>query len=130
MKWLRNIVFSAGLNIPSGGKAKFISTEELIKRESQIGSKVFGIVPPDRQREFFMLDERTWIWYEEWHDSMGRHSVTTRYEIHGTKIFKSQNQGPASQLHGAELKNFYNAVRTYYYQVAENVYHRPIQAVV
>ncbi len=32
---------------------------QLIRRESKIGSQLFGQVPSGRSREFFCLDERT-----------------------------------------------------------------------
>ena len=99
-----------------------------LKREAEVGSTVFGPIPKNHQREFFMLDANTWLWYEEWVDIQGTHSVTTRYELKGKRIYKIQDDHPAIILTGHELKNFHDAVMSYYYQVADKVYGRPIQA--
>ena len=42
---------------------------ELIRREAAIGGTLFGSLPKGGQRQFFCLDEHSWIWYEEWKDS-------------------------------------------------------------
>lgn len=38
---------------------------EAIQEEAKVGAKVFGPVPAGVRREFFCLDERTWVWHEE-----------------------------------------------------------------
>jgi hypothetical protein len=101
---------------------------QTIDRESAIGSRLFGVIPPNRERQFFMLDSKTWIWYEAWRDTSGKHQVTTRYEIRGSAIYKTQNDLPATQLTGVELINFHSAVQQYYFRVAADVYNRPIPA--
>lgn len=106
-----------------------VTGQELIRREAKVGSNIFGIVPPDRRREFFNLDSSTWIWYEEWTDQKGRrHAVTTRYELRGSVILKIQGDAHPEKLTGEELRNFSEAVRNYYYRVAAEVYNRPVQA--
>lgn len=100
---------------------------ELIQREARIGASLFGFLPPNRKREFFMLDEHTWVWYEEWRDARGAHRVTTRYEMHGDHVLKIQNEEPAIMVTSEELENLYQAIKSYYYAVADQVYHRPIQ---
>lgn len=113
------------LHIPKKDKRplKQLTERELIKLESEIGSQVFGPIPAGRVRQFFCLDERTWIWYEEWTDEKRKkQSTTTRYEVHDKGIFKVQEGARYSYLEGQELQNFVMAVKLYYEQVARNIY--------
>lgn len=105
---------------------KSVTETELIQRESEVGSTVFGFVAPNRSRQFFNLDANTWIWYEAWEDHKGKHAVTTRYEIHGDNVLKIQDDRPAELVRGGELENLYQATKAYYYKVAAEVYRRPI----
>ena len=43
---------------------KRYTERELITLESEIGAELFGPVEKGRHREFFCLDEKTWIWHE------------------------------------------------------------------
>ena len=104
------------------------TTRELIQKEAKVGAELFGFLGPNRRREFFMLDKHTWVWYEEWRDAKGIHRVTTRYEVHKGYVLKVQNDGVAVAIDDAELQNLYDAVRSYYYAVADKVYHRPVAA--
>ncbi len=98
---------------------------QLIQRESEIGGTLFGTVPEGRHRQFFNLDESTWIWYEEWFDKDGKkQSTTTRYEVHENGILKVQDNAPYYFIEGQELVNFTVAIRTYYERVSREVYHR------
>ena len=105
-----------------------LTERELIRMESKVGGRLFGITPPDRRREFFCLDAKTWVWYEEWtnQETNQRTHMTTRYEIRGNAIIKIQNATQPELLQGEELVNFTDAVRSYYYQVADKVYRRPV----
>lgn len=86
----------------------------IIRYEGRIGGQLFGPVPPKVHREFFCLDERTWVWHEEWSDKLGRRkSVTTRYEVRPNGIFKTQGNAAYRRLSDEELLNFYNAVKLY-----------------
>jgi hypothetical protein len=44
---------------------------KLIRREAKIGGTIFGPVPAGHRREFFCLDEHSWVWHEEWIDKAG-----------------------------------------------------------
>src|ERR1700758_2798691 len=71
------------------------SHRQLIQWESEIGGKLFGSVPEGHHRQFFNLDQRTWVWYEEWLDDTGKlQSATTRYEVHDNGILKVQEGTP------------------------------------
>jgi len=105
---------------------KQLSERELIQLESDIGSQLFGPIPAGNRREFFCLDDITWIWYEESIDieTGKKKSTTTRYEIHENGILKAQEGAQYSYLEGEELDNLTLAIQMYYEQVARKVYHR------
>ncbi len=88
--------------------------KDIIHFEAKIGGGLFGPVPPRHRREFFCLDENTWVWHEEWTDNLGRRqSVTTRYDVRPHGIFKIQGNMPHRRLSDQELQNFYQAVSLY-----------------
>lgn len=98
---------------------------QLIQRESEIGGQLFGPVPAGHHRQFFNLDQSTWIWYEEWTDEKGEtQSVTTRYEVHENGVLKVQDNAPYYFIEGQELINLTAAIRTYYERVSREVYRR------
>ncbi len=79
---------------------------ELMRREAQIGGTLFGPVPKDRRREFFCLDENTWIWHEEWINESGQQQAkTTRYDIRTDNILKAQDGQGYQQVSLDEAKN-------------------------
>jgi hypothetical protein len=93
--------------------------------ESEIGSELFGEVPKGHRREFFCLDEKTWMWHEEWIDA--KHKLKThtiKYEVTDRGILKTQPGPRYSYLKGDELRNFSIATQMYYEQVARQVYKR------
>ncbi|MDO4781073.1 MAG: hypothetical protein Q4A34_01615 [Candidatus Saccharibacteria bacterium] len=105
---------------------KQLTERELIQLESQIGATIFGDRPPHvARREFFNLDEDTWLWHEEVRHPNGRiEELTTRYEVQERGILKIQPNYHYSYLEGAELENFVLAVKEYYERVAREVYGR------
>ena len=62
----------------------------LIRHEARIGGTLFGETPKNRRREFFCLDEKTWVWHEEWVENGQHKSQTTRYDVRPTGILKAQ----------------------------------------
>ena len=93
--------------------------KSLIHHEAKIGGKLFGPIPKGGRREFFCLDEHTWVWHEEWHDKVGqRHALTTRYDVRPNGVFKSQGHNQYQALTPQESRNLYNAVKLYYQRVA------------
>jgi hypothetical protein len=88
--------------------------KSLIHWEAQIGGQLFGQVATGGRREFFCLDERTWVWHEEWTDENGRRrSMTTRYDVRPHGIVKSQGTNDYQTMSPQESQNFFNAVRMY-----------------
>lgn len=89
----------------------------LIHFEAKIGGQLFGPVPKGGRREFFCLDERTWVWHEEWDDAAGHHVMTTRYDMRPNGVFKSQGSNSYQSLTLEEARNLYHAVHLYYQRV-------------
>lgn len=114
--------------VPKNRQFKKLTERELLRLESQIGSKLFGPIPAKHRREFFCLDETTWIWHEEWVDEKGHtQQATTRYEVHSNGILKVLEGARYQYLEGEELDNLVMAARLYYEQVARGVYKRDPQ---
>jgi hypothetical protein len=91
--------------------------KSLIHWEGKVGGQLFGPVSKGGRREFFCLDRHTWVWHEEWTDKTGRHTMTTRYDVRGNNIVKSQGNSNYQALSDEELDNFLNAVNLYYQRV-------------
>jgi hypothetical protein len=90
----------------------------LMHYEAQLGGQLFGEIPKGTRREFFRLDERTWVWHEEWSDENGKHHVvTTRYDVRPTGVVKSQGPNAYQSLTRDEAYNLYNAVHLYHERV-------------
>lgn len=104
---------------------KKLTERELIQLESEIGRELFGPIPKGHRREFFNLDPKTWIWYEESKDASGLvHSSTTRYEVQEKGILKAQDGAQYSYIEGQELRNLSLAIQMYYEQVMRQIYKR------
>jgi hypothetical protein len=86
----------------------------IIRDAARMGGTLFGAIPTTARREFFCLDEHTWIWHEEWTDSNNiRHARTTRYDIRPNGIFKAQDGQPYQPLNAEEAHRLYAAARKY-----------------
>lgn len=113
------------LKAPKKRALKPLTERELLSLESEVGSRLFGPVPKGHRREFFCLDERTWIWHEEWLDEKKKLATSTvRYEINEHGVLKVQEGARYNYLEGDELQNFAISIRMYYEQVAREVYRR------
>ena len=111
------------LKMPKKRPLKVLTERELLTLESEVGAKLFGPVPAGHRREFFCLDEYTWIWHEEWLDANKKLATSTiRYEVSDHGVLKVQEGARYSYLEGEELQNFGIAIRMYYEQVAREVY--------
>lgn len=95
---------------------------KLIHHEAKIGGEIFGPVKPGGRREFFCLDEHTWVWHEEWVDQNRQHQyATTRYDVRPGGIVKSQN-GQYKPVSKQEAVNLLNAVHIYEKRVNNELY--------
>ncbi len=94
----------------------------LIRHEAKIGGKLFGPVQPGGRREFFCLDEHTWIWHEEWNDRNGQHQIrTTRYDVRPNGILKSQD-GEYKAVSQTEINKLCEAAKLYEERVNRELY--------
>ncbi len=113
------------LKMPKKRALKTLTERELLTLESEVGAQLFGPVLPGHRREFFCLDEHTWIWHEEWLDADKKLTTSTvRYEVSDHGVLKVQEGARYSYLEGEELRNFGIAIRMYYEQVVRQVYRR------
>ena len=95
----------------------------LIRHEAQIGGKLFGPLPEGGKREFFCLDERTWVWHEEWIDENGQHkSKTTRYDVRPNAILKAQDGSHYQPVSNEEAQHLRDAVQLYEKRVKADIY--------
>ncbi len=95
----------------------------LLQREARIGGELFGPLPKGGRREFFCLDETTWVWHEEWTDEAGKKQVrNTRYDIRPTGILKAQNGQGYHMVSADEAKNLQSAISAYLERVKSQIY--------
>lgn len=101
----------------------------LIRHEAKIGGQIFaGEVPKGTRREFFCLDEHTWVWHEEWTNNQGQRQIqTTRYDIRPSGVVKSQN-GHYSEVSDTELQRLIAAAQNYLKKVDSQIYAGAIAA--
>lgn len=86
----------------------------IIRDAARMGGTLFGPIPEGNRREFFCLDEHTWVWHEEWTDANNiRHARTTRYDVRPNGIFKAQDGVPYQPLSAQEAHHLYAAARQY-----------------
>jgi hypothetical protein len=96
-------------------------SRNFIRDSAKMGGKLFGSIPEGSRREFFCLDEHTWVWHEEWTDANNiRHTRTTRYDIRPHGIFKAQDGMPYQPLTYDETYRLYMAA----YQYQQNLHAR------
>jgi len=107
------------LTVPSNDQEEI---RKLIRYEAKIGGKLFGPIAKNHHREFFCLDEHTWVWHEEWIDSNNHKQImTTRYDVRANGIYKTQNNQPYSRLSNEELINFHEAVNLYGHRIGNEL---------
>lgn len=95
----------------------------LLKREAAVGGTLFGPLPEGTKREFFCLDQTTWIWHEEWTDKNGRKQIkNTRYDIRPNGILKTQNGQGYRMASLDESLRLQEAIALYLQAVKTNIY--------
>lgn len=88
--------------------------QQAIREEAKVGGQLFGPVPEGVRREFFCLDEHTWVWHEEWTDANNaRRVLTTRYDVRPHGIFKAQDGNPYRPLSREEVIRLLHAMYQY-----------------
>lgn len=95
----------------------------LIRREAKIGGEIFGPVPAGGRREFFCLDQHTWIWHEEWLDQNKQSRIkTTRYDIRPTGILKAQDGQTYQHVTIEEAERLLQAAKVYERRIKDELY--------
>ena len=95
----------------------------LIRREAKIGGEIFGEIPAGVKREFFCLDEHTWIWHEEWLDAQKQRRIkTTRYDIRPTGILKAQDGQTYQHVTIEEAERLLQAAKMYEHRMRTELY--------
>lgn len=114
-----NIVTRFFTKLFTGGALTIEEIErDLIRRESEIGRKLFGEIPAGVKRDFFCLDERTWVWHEKTQHQL----KVTRYVINPSEIIKSVNGGQYVSVSLDEADNLVRAIGLYKERVSEFLY--------
>ena len=107
----------------SAARAQAEAYRNLIRKEAKLGGTLFGELPKGHSREFFCLDEHTWVWHEEWVDKSGaKHMRNTRYNIRPTGVIKVQDGRGYQALSPSEARNLRDAIRLYYRRVTTELY--------
>ena len=99
--------------------------KRLIRKEARLGGRLFGSLEKDQIREFFCLDENTWVWHEVWTDKTTKQKQrhTLRYDIRSDWIYKKQdNDSCWRELDQNESENFKKAVEAYRHSVLAKLY--------
>ncbi|MEM6997510.1 MAG: hypothetical protein AAF413_01220 [Patescibacteria group bacterium] len=98
--------------------------KRLIQKEAELGGRLFPIDNEDiLRREFFCLDENTWVWHEEVRDENGdKHIYNTRYEVGPGRVLKSTNGQGQQSLGLQEAEHLLKAVRLYRERVLKQLY--------
>jgi hypothetical protein len=116
-------------NAPAAQSSQSRLYRAFLRREAEIGGTLFGPVPKGGRREFFCLDEYTWIWHEEWMDAKGQRKVrTTRYDVRPSGILKAQDgQRHYQQVTEKEARRLQEAAHAYQQRVYDELYHPTAQ---
>lgn len=93
----------------------------LIRHEARIGGTLFGEVPKNHRREFFCLDEKTWVWHEEWVENGQHKAQTTRYDVRPSGILKAQGD-TYQAITDDEAQRLYAVARSYRDKVYAEMY--------
>jgi hypothetical protein len=95
----------------------------ILRREAEMGGRLFGRLKEGQRREFFCLDSHSWVWHEEWNDASGnRHIQTTRYDIRPDGVYKAQEGIGYKKLSVEEAKNLLGAIQLYKQHIVEPLY--------
>jgi hypothetical protein len=112
-------------------KTKDQKIKQLIEIESEIGGQVFGPSRPDEERRFYCLDERTWVYQNNYVDLIdgNKKQMVIRYELHPNGVLKVINSKSHSMVQDDEAERLIEAIKLYYKLVMTKVYGRSIDAI-
>ena len=93
-----------------------------LRREAKVGGQLFGEIPKGHRREFFCLDERTWVWHEEWLEHGQLKTRTTRYDVRPDGVLKAQDGQPYQKVSLLEIRNLHLAALQYKKRIKSEIY--------
>lgn len=117
---IKKMLNLAGIDSEEARQEKLL--KDLIRHEARIGGTLFGQVPEGGRREFFCLDEHTWVWYEQWKDGAGTMSRTTKYSVRPSGVVKSQDGGNYHRVSDSEARKLLDAARNYQKRINSEIY--------
>jgi hypothetical protein len=94
----------------------------LLKIEARVGGKIFGSSEDSQKREFYCLDEHTWVYRQA--DTVGN-KIINYYDVRPSGVFKLKD-GSYQKLESVELSRFVEAVKIYQQKVMQEIYFRII----
>ncbi len=101
--------------------------QSLLRWEAEVGGQLFGPVPKGHRRQFFCLDEHTWVWHEEWRTETGQtKAVTTRYDVRPNGVLKLQDGQVYQRLSRTEARNLLRSMQLYRQRIVSE-YQRLLQ---
>ena len=93
-----------------------------LRFEAKIGGQLFGEIPKGHRREFFCLDERTWVWHEEWLEEGQLKTRTTRYDVRPDGVLKAQDGQVYQKVSLSEIRNLHLAALQYKKRINSEIY--------
>lgn len=103
---------------PKSGANEEKILADLMRRESEIGRHLFGPIPNGVRREFFCLDEQTWVWHEE----SAKETKVTKYLIKDKEIVKSVNGSHYERVSQQEAEHLRDAALLYQEKINNKLY--------
>jgi len=96
-------------------KKRLSLERQIIRFESDLNKDIFGPIPKGHKRDFFCLEQNTWIWHEQFKSKDNqKHSIMTKYILRNNgKIIKSHNGSAYKLVQKKESINLLNAIILY-----------------
>jgi hypothetical protein len=110
----------SGIKSASSAKRQARIDDSLLHFEAKLGGQLFGKLPAGADRQFFVLDNHTFVWHEAWTDQSGhKKSVTTRYIIRpGGHLVKTTGDGEYRAVSDLEARRLLKTAKAYQTKVA------------
>lgn len=120
-----NLNFKTSSKTPKRFDGLLLINKRLIKKEAYLGGQLFGALNKGHRREFFCLDENTWILHEIYTDSKTKQKLHSmlRYDICFNQSYKKQDNNLNWQkLSQQEDENLKAAIKIYRHNVLAKLY--------
>ena len=98
--------------------------KKILDCEAELGGLLFAGLKDGGKREFFCLDENTWIWYQEYSKNGLNRGQITRYDVGQNRIVKSTDGGGHRLVSHKEAEKLLKAAKIYRKEVEARIYRR------